>query len=263
MFAIDQKVTHIELRDKNIFKVFLSMNNHLVATPDTSLEEARSYVFFFREGKKKYSAYIGLHLLITDRKLFYAHSANPFLEDDLQNVEDEARNFAEDLGAMLDEVDFASMSDLEQEHWAEEQSIFTEKKQPEAEPEEQTPRAPVAAAAPAEKSPEAPEKPAPAAESVSAPQAPETPVKPVLQPSYAEVPEEQPLEAAAPEPVQKSDETKSAQLAAAKRRQEITRRTAAVDTTKAQKQTAGKGPPSATGVVSRDREALARLLTSF
>ena len=137
MFTIDPKITEKDLKKKMLFKVFLSMNNHHVATPETSLEEARSYVFFAREGRNRVSAYIGLHLLHTDRKLFYAHSANPFLVDALQDVEEEARYFAEDMGAMLDEVDFANLSDTEQDSWFEGQSIFSQKKQPEAAPVEQ------------------------------------------------------------------------------------------------------------------------------
>ncbi len=131
MFTIDPKITEKDLKGKNMFKVLLSMNNHQVATPEMSLEEARSYVFFFREGRDRLSAYIGLHLLLTDRKLIYSHSENPFLEDHLLKIEDEARDFAEYLGAMMDEVDFASMSDLEKERWIENQGIFSTKTPPE------------------------------------------------------------------------------------------------------------------------------------
>ncbi len=265
MFTIDQQITAKQLKDKSILKVFVSMNNHPVATPDTSLEEARSYVFFFREGKNKLSVYIGLHLLLTDRKLFYAHSANPFSEGGLRKVEDEARDFAEDLGAMLDEVDFAFMSDLEQEQWIEEQSIFSEKKQPEAAPVvEQTPQPEVVATAPAVQSPIVPEQPAPAAATVSAPETPATPIQPVSQPQVSEVQvREKPHERPEPAPEQTTDQTRSTPLSAAKRRQEITRKTVMADITKTQKQTAKKEPISATSIVGRDREALARLLTSF
>lgn len=277
MFAIDQKITDIQLRGKNILKVYVSMNNHLVATPDTSLEEARSYVFIFREGKRKLSVYIGLHLLLTDRKLIYAHSDNPLPEDDLQEVEEEARNFAEDLGAMLDEVNFADMSDLEQEHWIEEQSIFSDNEEPEAASGEQASRPDADEDASSIKAPSVKEESAPVVGAVSAPQVPE---QPVPRPSYAETQEkeqskekkyeqeqepepEQQHEATAPALEGTNEETRAAQLAVAKRRREITQKNAAANITRVQKQATGKGPPSATGVVSRDREALARLLTSF
>jgi len=271
MFTIDQKTTEIELREKRLFKVLLSMNNHQVATPDTSLEEARSYVFFFREGKNKLSVYIGLHLLTTDRKLFYAHSANPFSEDDLKDVEEEARNFAEDLGAMLDEVDFAHMSDLERDDWMENQSIFSKKKPPEAEPSEQPAQpeaavtapvqAPTPVPAPDAQTPAAPNEPSPEVQASVAPEPAAVSEQPISQHHPAEMPE-LPHEAPEPAPVQESDQTKSAPLEAAKRRQEITQK-ATTGIAKAPKQTSKKELPSANGVVSRDREALARLLTSF
>jgi hypothetical protein len=58
-------------------------------------------------------------------------------------------------------------------------------------------------------------------------------------------------------------QTKASPLAAAKRRQEMQQNAVPTDLEKAPKQTVKKKVFSATGVVSRDREALARLLTSF
>ena len=173
MFTIDPKITEKDLKGKSIFKVLISMNNHQVATPEMSLEEARSYVFFIREGRNRLSAYIALHLLLTDRKLIYAHSANPFLEEQLQKIEDEARDFAEYLGAMMDEIDFASMSDLEQDKWIEDQGIFSTKTPPEV---AETVPVPVPASAP--ETPAAPEPPIPAVEK-SAPETTAAPEKPL------------------------------------------------------------------------------------
>ena len=58
-------------------------------------------------------------------------------------------------------------------------------------------------------------------------------------------------------------QAKASPLAAAKRRQEMQQNAAPIDLEKAPKQTVKKKVFSATAVVSRDREALARLLTSF
>lgn len=107
-----------------MIKVFFSMNNHQVATPEMMLEETRSYIVFFREAKDKISAYIGLHLLLTDRKLYYAHSSNPFPGEELDAVQEEAISFAEGLGAMLDELDFAQLSPGEANRWIDKQDIF-------------------------------------------------------------------------------------------------------------------------------------------
>jgi len=256
MFTIDPKTTAKDLKGKSIYKVLLSMNIHQVATPETSLEEARSYVFIFREGRRRLSAFIGIHLLLTDRKLIYKYSANPFSEDGLSEVEDEASDFAEYMGAMMDEVDLSSMSDLEQDSWIEEQGIFSTKTQPEAVPVEQT-SLPEVAAAPAQPPPAAPEQPAPA---ISAPAPPAAPGKPLPKVYPAEA-KEQPREAPVTETVK--HQAQAPQLAATKRSGETAQKEATTGIETPPKQTAKKISYSATSVVSRDREALARLLTSF
>ncbi len=284
MFMIDPKIDEKDLKEKNLFKALVSMNSHQVATPETSLEDARSYVFFFREEKNRLSAYIGLHLLLTDRKLIYANSANPFSEDELLDVEDEARDFAEYLGAMMDEVDLANMSDLELESWIEAQGIFGTKTQTETVPVEQPPVPEVAvptplqvppaamvqpepvpevvAHDPAPQQPVAPVQPAPATEVKSAPETTVAPVKPAPETYPAEV-EERPSKAPMTETVQQDVQVQAPPPAATKRRREPVQKEAATVIEISPKQPVKKMSFSATGVVSRDREALARLLTSF
>lgn len=246
MFTIDPTITALPLKEKKLSKALFSMNSHPVATPEMGLEEARSYVFFFHEGNNRLSAYIALHFLHTDRKLFYTHSANPFLEHEMPDVEDEARNFADGLGAMLDELDFSKMSDLEKDRWIEDQGIFIRKKQPEDALVEQPPQSEVAAAAPAV-------QPQP----VSVPEPPAALVRPAPQSSQAEL-QEQPQSASVTGGVQPK-----APPAAPKRRQEPVRKAIREGILKTPEQSPKKEAPSPTGVVSRDREALARLLTSF
>ena len=283
MFTIDQNITETQLKGKDLVKAFFSVNHHEVATPDMSLEEARSFVFFFREGQSRMSVYIGLHLIPTDRRLFYTHSANPFLEGVLRDIEDESRNFAEGLGAFLDEADFAKMSDSEKEAWIEELSIFSQKKEPA--PVEQTQAAPEpvppaasAQAAPTSQPAAAPVPPAPVQ---TAPVPPPTPAAvqaapvqaapaPPPPPAFSDAPDsdeivfeqevfEPPISAAAA----------SAPLdSAAKKRQDILEKAIKAGIAKPPKQSLARElstPSSAASasIVSRDREALARLLTSF
>ncbi len=124
MFIIDQTIDDLKINERDICKVFFSINNHQIATPEMMLEDARSYIMFFHEAKHKISAYIGLHLLLTDRKLYYAHSSNPFPKEELNAVQEEALNFAEGLGAMLDELDFTKLAPGEAKRWIDKQDIF-------------------------------------------------------------------------------------------------------------------------------------------
>ncbi|HUI45079.1 MAG TPA: hypothetical protein VL122_03675 [Nitrospirota bacterium] len=150
-------------------KVFFSMNNHQVATPEMMLEEARSYIIFFREAKDKISAYIGLHLLLTGRKLYYAHSSNPFPAEELDSVQEEALVFAEGLGAMLDELDFSRLPPGEASRWIEKQDIFKSTPEPQIAPATQAPEA-AQSEPPTEQ--QAPSGPASAAEQATPSQAP-------------------------------------------------------------------------------------------
>jgi hypothetical protein len=280
MFTIDQKITDLNVKEMNVLKILFSMNIHQVATPEMILEEARSYILFFRERKARISVYIAIHLLSTDRKLYYSHSSNPFPEDELSAVEEEALGFAEGLGAMLDEKDFTKLSDAEQDRWIDDQDIFSKKPLAEPRPAIQS------AAPPAQPEPTA-AQPMP-----QAPPIPPAPQAPIMQ----NIPDPQPAPAAqpvvhaavvvpaAPAPRQqaqkpqvppavtpaKADKTavssshsKLAPLAAAAKQQEIMQEAIKAGIAKAPKQALNKQAQPATGIVSRDCEALARLLTSF
>ncbi len=124
MFTVDQAINDRVIRDKDLFKVLFSMNQHQVATPDLSVEDARSYVFFFREAGR-ISVYVGLYFIRTGARQYYKHSSNPFPESELSAIEGEARSFTEDLGAMLDELEFGTLSRDEKTRWFDEQDLIT------------------------------------------------------------------------------------------------------------------------------------------
>lgn len=303
MFTIDPAVTDIKIKEKKPFKVLFSMNVHPVANPEMSLEDARSYVFFCREGRDKASVYIGLHFLPSDRKLFYTHSANPFAEGRLPDMEEEARRFGEDFGAVLDGVDFNRMSEQEQISWINGLEILSDRKkatellqepaaaeaapatsgeqaaapsqthsphavavQPVPVPVQPAPIQPAAAAAPVQ----------PAAISAQAQQtAPEvtaeqTPDVPSVQiqvqapapataaPARRPVQSKQPGKAAQPRPGAASEPDQSPQHA-----DDLLEEAVKAGVVKAPAAQLKKHIRSTTGIVSREKEALARLLASF
>ncbi len=274
MFTVDPNIADLKVKEKSMLKVLFSMNTHQVATPEMSLEDARSYVIFCKEGSGKISAYIGLHLLATDRRLFYPHSSNPFPEEDMNGIDEEARSFAEGLGAVLDEIDITKLSSEEKNLWIDDQAIFNLKKQIEANPTE----APAASVMASEQLPESAEHPA--AEQ-TAPVAPESPVQPVpvAEPKVAaaqaspddtvpvpppaehfpQLPEQPgPPRRSAPAPSQAANQV------SAKRLEDIIQRAIKAGVVKAPKTQLKKEIHNSTaGIVSRDKEALARLLSSF
>jgi hypothetical protein len=342
MFTIDKDITIPKLREKSLVKVFFSMNNHQIATPEMMLEEARSYVMFYSEPGGRVSAYIGLYLLQTGRRLIYAHSSNPFSPRELDSVEDEALCFVEGLGALVDEIEVADLSDEEVDRWMEEQEIFSLQAWPEKSPEapspepveteavltepqalqpspavpEVTPSAPQQQPEPqpAPESPQprqaaqvdvpshaaltAPDLPAPPTEEAQSereeestrPSAPELEIEPEVEyqepavPSPVDVPETRNAPTAqqvsketsqrqalvpAPErtrskPAASATDPKAAPSAAASMgKQDILRKAIKTGVVKPLKPSIKKEAEDDAGVVRRDREALARLLTSF
>jgi hypothetical protein len=216
MFNADPNISDLNVREKNLNKALFSMNIHQVATPELSVEDARCYILFFGEGSNM-SAYIALYLTRSDRKIYYSYSSNPFPQEGMAQVEEEARGFVEDMGFVLDEMPLAGVSPAEKNRWIDEQDIFSRKKQPDVRP-----------APAAEPQPQAWKKPAPVAEPAASQPAPGT---------------AQPLSAKRPD---------SGASPAVK-----------ADTTKPPPQQPKKDIRTATSVVSREKEALARLLSSF
>jgi len=294
MFNVDQNITDLQVKERNLFKVLFSMNIHGVATPEGSVEDARSYLFFCREGSGKIMSYIGLYFTRTDRRLFYSYSSNPFSESEIADVEAEARAFAEDMGAMLDEIDIAKMSMEEKRAWINGQDIFSAKKKV-----GEKPAVPQAAATPAASSsgpqqpavavPVPPVQPAPAVQPAAPPPPPVqtapamSPAAPLVQPQAQTPPPIPP-----PAPVQTPETPAPVQEAAHPKRRQVAPPAAAVPTiertptpprgvplddvldeavkagvVRAPKKQLSNDLRSATGKVSRDKEALARLLASF
>jgi hypothetical protein len=313
MFTVDENVTYQKIKEKDLVKAFFSMNNHQVATPEMMLEEARSYILFSREAGGKLSAYIGLHLLLTGRKLFYSHSSNPFSDDERNSIEEEALIFVEGLGALLDEINFSNLTSAEQNQWKEKQDLFIEKIEPEnsaeEKPAEEIQPEPASVQQEPAAVPPAPEQPVPPVQyaprtSVQqelaaappaleqpvppvqyAPQAPPTPYAPPApqqqQPSYPPQPEHeyQPprrmlnqgnaQKASLPEVEEMPEKTVGRVAGAVSRgpllrnKQEIIQKAIKAGVVKGPKLSGKRDAQAVPGVVSRDREALARLLTSF
>lgn len=314
MFTIDATITDLKVRERNLFKVLFSMNTHQVATPELSVEEARSYIFFFRDGGKV-QIYVGLYFISTDRRMYYTHSSNPFPEAQMADVEDEARAFAEGLGAMLDEIDFGKLSTDDKNRWIEEQEFLSGKKEdppvavqpavassssPTPQPPAEQPPAPIPQPAPLQQSPviQTPIQTAPAAPPVQpAPVQPlvmqpvqtvPVPPPPAMLPPLQATPVPQapiaqpapPVPQAAPSmltmppldvaPAQRSVRPRISPpqaaengITAVRMPDDVLEQAVKEGVVKAPKAQLKKDIRSTTGTISRDKEALARLMASF
>ncbi len=271
MFTIDANITDLKAKERNLFKVLFSMNIHQVATPEMTIEDARSYVFFFRDGGKVH-AYIGLYFMRTDRSLYYSHSSNPFPEGQLADVEGEARVFSEDMGAMLDEIDFAKLSTEEKNGWINDQEILTgRKKETECSQDLPSPAADEQSVPSDQSSPV--EQPVPVVQvpvqpaAVSQPpvnSAPPVQLRPGQQPKQLSRPQKKaaPVQATV-QPNAGGFVVETDQSVPVKRTDDVLEHAMKAGVVKAPNAQLKKDIRSASGVVSRDKEALARLLASF
>ncbi len=241
------------------------MNSHQVATPEMSLEDARSYVLFLRESGGKLFAYVGLYFPRTDRKLYYTCSSNPFSENEMPEVENDARAFAETLGAMLDEMDFSKMTAAEKDRWIDGQDIFLTKKKAESAKHPESDRQLSVLAQPSVEPPAAiepqqiplpPQTPGPEATPSVAQSVPaeKIEVRPVAEVRQVQLD----LEHQAATTVQAPSAQPPQPVASPKQR--TTPAKAPVKAPKAQPRPETSSPA---GVSSREKEALARLLASF
>jgi hypothetical protein len=261
MFTADPNITDLQVKEKVISRLFFSLNAPQIATPELSVEEARCYVLFFRAGNS-YTAYIGLYLPNSDRRFYYAYSGNPVPEQSVNEALDEATRFAEEMGFLLDELKLAVMSVDERNQWIEDQAIFGYKTRTEEKPVGKVEAKPAEQPALVEQKTVAP-----------APEKPKEALTPPPEPAAAVQPETSPLPAMQPAPAQKKTAPAKPQAAvpqkapvpeaAAARVQEQEEAVQPAAKAAPAKPRAKKAPSSPTGTVSREFEALARLLASF
>lgn len=265
MFTIDPNIKDLRVKEKVVSRLYFSMNSPNIATPELGTEEARCYILFFREGNS-YSSYVGLYLPSSDRKIYYAYSGNPLSEGAIQAVTEEATRFAEEMGFLLDELNLSGMSVDERNQWIEGQPIFGFKRKAEERADGQ-PEESAETTSPELSQPIADQVVSQPTTEAAAPEAPPVKATPAVQPSVPVDPD------IWPEP-----EIPVARKTAATRRgapsappaeedlfngQEEVARQAPKPAARAPKPSSRKTAPTGAGTVSRELEALARLLASF
>lgn len=299
MYTVDTNIKDLQVKERVLSRLFYSLNSPMIATPELGTEEARCFIMVFKE-EKTYSSYIGLYLPNSERRFFYVYSGNPVSEAGLSELLEESNRFAEEMGFLLDELNVSGMSVEERNKWIDGQPFFGYVKKAEEKPreapvetddakpavdggiQEKAPNEQFAAAIFETAPPAATPAPAPAPEMLTAPPiAPEeTPPSETKLDDSVDIPEEAyatPGEPVIPEqPLQKRPTVRRKEIRQSSpppeegtetaedeaKEEETTpqqqRRTAILASTRQKKNQLSK-----TGTVSKEYEALARLLSSF
>ncbi|MGH7377557.1 MAG: hypothetical protein ACREKK_09085 [Candidatus Methylomirabilales bacterium] len=197
MFDLDPSLDRIPISPDALERVAWSLNLTAVAGTDFAGAEARAYAVAGAAGDGRSVCYVCLYVQSMDRAQVYRHRANPFPAAEGEAHEEEALAFLEDLGFILETIDYRGWNSRERQDWFDKQPPFHARRPPPETPpvpQEPAPAARVApAAAPAP--PAAPVAP-PEMEGVlvlaepieEPPPAPSPPPSPAPRPAAARVP---------------------------------------------------------------------------
>lgn len=162
MFDLDPSLDRIPVSPDTIERVAWSLNLTPVAGADFAGAEARAYAVTAAGGGGRSECYVCMYVSSLDRAQVYRHRANPFPASEGEAHEAEALAFLEELGFILESIDYRGWNSRERQDWFEKQPPFQARRatpQTPPLPAEPAVAAPVARAA-AGAPPPAPEQPA-------------------------------------------------------------------------------------------------------
>lgn len=160
MFDLDPSLDRIPVSPDTVERVAWSLNLTPVAGADFAGGEARAYAVTAAAGGGRSECYVCMYVSSLDRAQVYRNRANPFPASEGEAHEEEALAFLEELGFILESIDYRGWSSRERQDWFEKQPPFHARRAPPetpplpAEPAAAAPAAPAAVVTP----PPAPEK---------------------------------------------------------------------------------------------------------
>lgn len=157
MFDLDPSLDRIPVSSDAIERVAWSLNLTPVAGTDFAGAEARAYAIIASAGGGRSACYVCLYVSSLDRAQVYRHRANPFSSAEGEAHDEEALEFLQELGFILESIDYRGWSSGERREWFDKQPPFHPRRPPpetpgvpqEAAASPAAARAPAAAPAPA------------------------------------------------------------------------------------------------------------------
>ena len=115
VFNIDLSFTHLAVRREQVLTLLVSINGVAVKVPGIPTSPAMAYIAAWDVGGGRASAVIYLYYNAINRAVGYSPESRQFLMTDLPQMLDEAREFLESMGFMLDDSAFRTLKP-EQQH---------------------------------------------------------------------------------------------------------------------------------------------------
>jgi len=144
MFDLDPSLDRIPVSSDAIERVAWSLNLTAVAGTDFAGAEARAYAVTGAAGGGRSVCYVCLYVQSMDRAQVYRYRANPYPTAEGEAHEEEALAFLEDLGFILESIDYRGWSSRERQEWFAKQPPFHARQAPRETPP--VPEEPAAAA---------------------------------------------------------------------------------------------------------------------
>ncbi len=123
MFDPVHDVKNLPYNTKNIVKVYRGMNMVNVSIGEYTSEPSEVYITTSRKGNEL-NTFIVFYLVNPASQAIYAFDGNPFPQEERISVELEAKEFVEEMGAILEDIGWEGMPEDERALWLENQYLF-------------------------------------------------------------------------------------------------------------------------------------------
>lgn len=155
MFDLDPSLDRIPVSSDAIERVAWSLNLTPVAGTDFAGADARAYAVTASAGGGRSACYVCLYVSSMDRAQVYRHRANPFSSAEGEAHDEEALEFLQELGFILESIDYRGWSSQERKEWFDKQPPFHPRRPPPETPPvpKETAAAPAAPVGPAAAAP--------------------------------------------------------------------------------------------------------------
>lgn len=123
LFLLIGEMKQLPFGPRDIVKVHRGMNMVKVSVGEHISEPSEVYITTIKDGEKL-STNVVFYLIESKIRTLYGFKGNPYESSNRINIETEAREFVEEMGAILEDIGWESMSEEDQKGWLDQQFLF-------------------------------------------------------------------------------------------------------------------------------------------
>ncbi|RME27076.1 MAG: hypothetical protein D6806_05180 [Deltaproteobacteria bacterium] len=120
------QLKRLPVHPEQLVAVIESVNTPMVAAEGRPLEPTKAYILGVRNQDGTFSIYIYLHLQQSNQCLIYLHQPPAVTLENYQNTELEALQFVESMGFIVDNLNYAALSQEQRQDVLARLPVFTE-----------------------------------------------------------------------------------------------------------------------------------------